>query len=81
MRAREWAASLGQVPIFSVGGAIEFNAELIDQNLLHEFRTFAGQHTDGGGIAKVRAGLEDVAREKFGRIVVAAKNDSALRPE
>jgi len=69
------------VPIFSVGGAIEFNAEPIDQNFLHEFGTLAGQHADRGGIAEMRAGFEDVAREKFRRIVVAAKNDSALRPE
>ena len=65
----------------TVRAAIERHLELVDQDRLHERGPGRGQQVHGLVAAKTRTGAEDVAGERFGRILIALADDAALRPE
>ncbi len=79
MRGTEWAASRARSSE-PVGSAVEGDAEPVDEPLLDEPRAHRGEVLGGGREAVLRAGLEDVAGEQVGGVVVAAEDDPALRP-
>ena len=64
----------------TVGSAIERHRELVDQHRLDQLRAFLREREDGLLMAQPGARVDDVLRQRIGRVALAMEDDAALRP-
>ena len=68
-------------PVEAAVLAVEGDLKLLDQELLDEVRTFAGDESDGLGGADPVAGALDVRGERLGRVARGTGHDASLGVE
>ena len=70
-----------QSPVEAAVLPVEGDLKLLDQELLDEVRTFAGDESDSLGGADPVAGALDVRGERLGRVARGTRNDASLGVE